>query len=175
MIKITSASASGSLNFSGSVSASVKSALSISHFEAAKLFSAIAEQTEREQMAFQYPQPKIGQLRSYSIAATILSVSAVESKINEMFLHVVDGTLPPMKSVLFEKMEILKEVWKDIEKITTLRKYQLFLLAADSHGFDISAEPYQSMSLLIRLRNALIHLSLNGAMRMPSTRNCRIN
>ena len=117
------------------VSARVKSALSITHFEAAKLFSDMATQIETAESRLPYPQPGLSNLRSFSIAAVIHSVAAAEAKINEMYLHVVDGTLPPMKKLSNEKLEILKEVWADIEKLQMLRKYQIFLSACESNLF----------------------------------------
>lgn len=49
------------------------------------------------------------------------------------------------------------------ERIETLKKYQEILRIADLAEFDADREPYQSVDLLRRLRNFLVHLKPNNS------------
>jgi hypothetical protein len=102
---------------------------------------------------------------------TILSsVAFLEAAVNEVYADAADDSNPSevIRSIgEGYAMEMPKEVrgllagWWNTERFRvgarTLEKYEAALKAAGGEAFDSGAQPYQDVSLLIRLRNALIH------------------
>jgi hypothetical protein len=95
--------------------------------------------------------------RAYVVGAIMTSVASVEALINEFYLDAVDNHLGAILDT--NQQSLLAELWKPLEqkRVRILEKYQIALAAIKSNKFDISRGPYQDVSLLIDLRNMLVH------------------
>lgn len=95
---------------------------------------------------------------SYVIGVIISCVNFLEANINEMFCDAVDGShndrLKPLTS---ESIKIMGNMWDYIERESILNKYEIALKLAGKESFNKGSEPYQSVNLLIKLRNELVH------------------
>jgi hypothetical protein len=91
----------------------------------------------------------------YALSAYILAVAAVEASINEMFLSefsdggVIDSTVVHELRELLERQELISK---------------LLILPQLAFGKRLSTgqQPIQDMSVLVRLRNELIHYKMSG-------------
>jgi len=93
-----------------------------------------------------------------SITSSILmSVAALESKINEVFLSAVDKNPNVFKDVEDWIVDSLKEIWPHLEKHSILTKYQIALIFSKKAEFKKGQNPFQDAAILVSLRNALVH------------------
>lgn len=95
--------------------------------------------------------------RAYVVGSIMTSVASIEARINEFYLDAADKLLG---SILDNSQQgLLAELWKPLDerKVNILQKYQIALTAIKCNKFDISKGPYQDISLLIDLRNMLVH------------------
>jgi hypothetical protein len=96
--------------------------------------------------------------RSCAVASILTSVAFLEASVNELFastkhenLREVGASLQPSdRSALTAATEMLSGN-------RLLDRFQLALLLLGRPPFDIGAEPYQDVALLVRLRNELVH------------------
>ena len=86
-----------------------------------------------------------------------MSVAALESKINELYLFAVDRDPNTFKEVEDWIIDTLQELWLTIEEKPILTKYQLALTVCKKEKFNKGLNPYQDAQRLISLRNALVH------------------
>ena len=95
--------------------------------------------------------------RAYVMGAVVLSVAAMESAVNEFFDIIADGKGVPF-AVGDSMKSSIQDAWNlcNPDKMSILDKYRLAFSELDS-TFDLGSEPCQSASLLIKLRNAIIH------------------
>ena len=126
-----------------------KSAFAVQHLMAAARFSRMCGKIELENIgnplgAF------FDEQTSYVSATVMLSVASMESNINEYFSD-VENNFPELseetRSVAFEL----------IEKKSILEKYQYALTFKNREKISTSDQPFQNVSALIKLRNALVH------------------
>jgi hypothetical protein len=105
------------------------------------------------------PEHLIDENRAYVIGSIFSSVSFLESLINEFFADAGDDESQNRLSGLdVESIKVLAETWKIIEfKQSIPEKYQLALLLNGKEIFDSGPSNMKDVSLLINLRNALIH------------------
>lgn len=100
-------------------------------------------------------------LRGYIIATVTESDAFVEALINELFSDVFDNHNDERLKVFdAASHQRMTQHWRDsgFGKTTSiLEKYEFALSLNAQAGFDKGAEPYQSMSLLISLRNWQVH------------------
>ena len=93
---------------------------------------------------------------SFVTNSIISSVCALESYINEWFAR-----FEHLKPDSSSDAKLIGELWElGIPRTASypiLKKYQIALMLSKQDLFDESAEPFQSASILIRLRNALVH------------------
>ena len=126
------------------------------HLKGAALFSRTAARIERE-----FKQPLTDEIRieyvSVVTASILMSVAALESKINELFLDAVDKNRLVFRGVEEWVTDTLQELWPVLEEKSTLLKYQLALTVCKKEKFDKGQNPYQDTDRLITLRNALVH------------------
>ncbi len=95
--------------------------------------------------------------RAYVVGSIMTSVASVEARINEFYLDATDNLLGSILDA--SQQGLLTELWKplDEKRVPVLQKYQIALTAIKSSKFDTSKGPYQDVSLLIDLRNMLVH------------------
>jgi len=95
--------------------------------------------------------------RAYVVGSIMTSVASIEAKINEFYLDATDNLLGSILNN--SKQALLSELWKplDEKRVSILQKYQIALTALECNKFDTSKGPYQDVSLLIDLRNMLVH------------------
>jgi hypothetical protein len=135
----------------------VKSGLSQFHLDSAKLFAVACAAIENAEKHMEWPQPRWDEARSNALAAVILAAASLESSINEFYKQALDRDKNALKSLTEHQMNLLSELWPDIERLSPLRKYQIALSAAGNDSLSQGEEPYQSADGLMRLRNALVH------------------
>lgn len=95
--------------------------------------------------------------RAYVVGSIMTSVASVEARINEFYLDATDNLLGSILDS--SQQDLLAQLWKplDEKRISLLQKYQIALAAIKRSKFDPSKGPYQDVSLLIDLRNMLVH------------------
>jgi len=139
-----------------SATLSLKTNYSGYHLNGAALFSRTAAKIERE-----YNPPLKDDLRteyfSAVTASVLMSVAALESKINELYLYAVDRNPHIFKGVEDWIIDTLQELWFSLEEKPILVKYQLALTICKKEKFDKGQNPFQDANRLITLRNALVH------------------
>lgn len=150
-------------NFKGIISAksSVGGSLEVAHYcsrehiQSAFLFSRLSAKIEKNHVGTPSEELKI-ENKAHVIAAIFTAVSFIESIINEFFWDLESPN--KVEALEEETKKIMANMWgKGIKKTSTLEKYQFALALARKSLFDRGIAPYQDVSLLIRLRNALIH------------------
>jgi len=100
--------------------------------------------------------------RAYVTNAILSSVSFLEAAINELFQDAADEHYSYISDLGKANMALLAGLWQSregqsIPRWSTLDKYQLVLLLTGKPLFEKGAPPYQEATLLVRLRNALVH------------------
>lgn len=98
--------------------------------------------------------------RAYVTGCVFATVSFLEAQINEIFTDAADeqrGFIHPLGDKIF----LLAEMWKlGVPKTASypiLKKYEIAVALAERDAIDRGALVYQNASLLIWLRNVLIH------------------
>ncbi len=78
------------------------------------------------------------------------AVAALESYANELFVD--------HKEIFPElRLEVMAKLWELYEQKPILEKFEFALLLKQKQAFDRGASPYQDVSVIIRLRNGLMH------------------
>lgn len=105
-----------------------------------------------------YSEELFTQHRAYVIGAIFGAVSFLEATVNELFKDTVENPHGPIKELKRDAIERMATMWKlQVERQSILNKFQIALLLAHKKVFDIGKEPYQSVNLLVELRNTLVH------------------
>ena len=97
---------------------------------------------------------------SFVTGAIISCVTFLEANINEFYGDAYDkqynDRLEPLSG---ESIKLIGEIWEKVEneRKRILYKYNLALELASKEKFNKGMEPYQSVCLLINLRNNLVH------------------
>ncbi|MCK4393406.1 hypothetical protein KAX17_10925 [Candidatus Bipolaricaulota bacterium] len=105
-----------------------------------------------EAYARSHPSGPANMSLSYTIGAVVLSCSAVEARINELFFEAKDD-VPRSEHGVFSGLARAGFALQ----YGVLERYQVALLSACSDPLDTGAQPYQDVHLLFRLRNCLVH------------------
>ena len=135
----------------------VKSGLFQFHLNSAARFASACVTIENEEKHLEWPQPKWEEARSNALAAVLLSAASLESSINEFYQQAVDKDRKAMKALSENQINLLAELWPEIEQFSPLRKHQTALVAMGYEPMNKGQEPYRSADGLMRLRNALVH------------------
>jgi hypothetical protein len=90
------------------------------------------------------------EILAYATATVFLSVAALESYANELFVD-MDQNFPGVGN------ELLETLWTAYEEKRVFEKFDLALLLRGAPRLVRGAEPFQSVHALVGLRNALIH------------------
>jgi hypothetical protein len=143
----------------GAVSISVRSYFSTYHLWSARNFATMVKEIEdnfsgRQQFDIRH--------RSYSISAILSAVAFIEAAINEVFQDAADNNSGCMRFPSTEVQKGLSIIWQHTEEknktpFSILDKYQLALSLSSNKEFETDNNPYQDISLVIKLRNMLVH------------------
>lgn len=135
----------------------VKENLAVQHFRSALRLATQCKDIEQAEQHLDWPQPGWEASKTFSVAAIMLAVSALEASVNELFLEAVDANRNSLESLSKDHLGILAVLWHEVEQNSTLSKYQVVLPACGREKMDQGLEPYQAASALTKLRNALVH------------------
>lgn len=107
------------------------------------------------------PNPRVQREHRSHITGAVLSAAAfLEAAINELWADAANTTRPPCNTWPEGTREPIALVWSTFgARLATLDKYQLLLSLLGQSVFDKGAQPYQDASLLLTLRNALVHFT----------------
>jgi hypothetical protein len=135
---------------------SLKTNYSGYHINGAALFARSAAQIESDLSSPLEDEARTKYFSSIT-ASVLMSVAALESKINEIYIFAVDRNPNVFQGVEVWIIDTLQELWSTIEEKPILTKYQLALTVCKKEKFNKGENPYQDAHRLITLRNALVH------------------
>jgi hypothetical protein len=135
----------------------VKEKFGNQHFKSALSLATRCSEIEDRDQDQKWPQPSWEECKTFSVAAILLAVSALEASINELFLEAIDANRNSLKSLSDDQLSVLAVLWHEVEQYSTLSKYQVVLAACGQEKMEHGSDPYQSAHALTRLRNALVH------------------
>jgi hypothetical protein len=149
----------GLYNSEGNLQILTRTYFSIQHIQAAALFCRQCKTIE-DSYNDKSSQDIYTELCAYATSTVFLCVSFLEAGINELFCDAADN--PKRLNLLGEKkINLLANMWKmDIPRTASYsitEKYQIALSLLEKPQFDIGKVPFQDISILLRLRNALTH------------------
>jgi hypothetical protein len=144
-----SASITEGISATDTMTAAVRSNLSVTHILSAAMFSraAGAIETANAEKAFGDFWEDI---QANAIATILTSVAALEGYANELFVDHAE-VFPELR------LDIMTKLWELYEQKPILEKYDFALLLRQGSAFDRGAPPHQDIAALIKLRNALVH------------------
>jgi len=144
----------GQLDLAGSLTIRMRSYYSRYHLWAAAHFARSCGRIERErETGFHMDH------RAYATATIIESVAFLEAAINELLADAADGHHTEGWTGVLEDSALMRmqRMWPQISRASMLDKYQITLTLADKDPLNTGSNPYQDASLLIKLRNRLVH------------------
>ena len=105
-----------------------------------------------------YRGPSQQQSSAFAVSVIFLSVAFLEAKINELLADVTEsGDNPIDRGRLGEVSRLLATGPVIDDKSYAPQKYQLTLDRCNRQQFDERADPYDSATLVIRVRNRFVH------------------
>jgi hypothetical protein len=137
---------------------------SVQHIQFAALFSRLSANIEKN-FGGKVSSELSDEYWAYVTGAIFFAVSFLEATINELFADTADDTMVKIDSNLWQlepkAISMMANFWKIAIKgkprFSILEKYQVALILTDKPKFDTDINPYQDVSHLVNLRNALIH------------------
>lgn len=96
-------------------------------------------------------------LRSLAIGAVLAAAAALEAKVNDLFITCRDEAPSSQPGRDERTQRAVAAVWDEAERLSILRKLQLFLALANLSPLDEGSRTFQAASDLIALRNRLTH------------------
>ena len=119
------------------------------HMKSAYIFAQQAQLVE-ERNAGQEFGPFFEKIRTFVSSTIIMSVCALEANINEHFRQ--------KKGILRDFSEDQRiTIFRKIEKLPVLDKYQLGLLLNKRDEINFNTEPFESLQYLVLFRNMMVH------------------
>jgi hypothetical protein len=96
---------------------------------------------------------------SYVLGAVFSAVAFLEAVVNELFIDAVEEyAVGPASQLSTDARQQLAAGWTHaVESMPILTKFQAALILAGKDSFDPGTQPYQSVYVLIQLRNKLTH------------------
>ena len=133
---------------------------STQHYYSADLFANIA--AELEAQANSNERGLYARHQAYTSGAVLASVAFMEGYINELFTHCADGLGgSSLQGLSTDERSLLGRMWNRgvprTARFSVLDKYDITLDLLAKPPFDRGAEPYQGVTALLALRNALMH------------------
>ena len=149
-------------NFNTKESISIRSRtyFSIQHVQSAALFARHAYGVETNYTGV-FSDELFFQHRAYVTGSILFSVFFLEAAINELFADTLEPYSEIVKKINPATTQLMAAMWKlEVPRTANfkiLQKYQIALSLAQKSVFDAGVPPYQDISLLIKLRNDLVH------------------
>ncbi len=95
------------------------------------------------------------------IGGLISSASFLECYINEVFTSIAEEDYTYCSRIPVDKLKLVEKMWKRkiprTARYSVLEKYDIFLDLIGAPGFNPKANPYLDASILIEIRNELVH------------------
>ena len=95
--------------------------------------------------------------RACAVSAVMSSVAFLEALVNEIFQDAAENASGRVERLTQQCRVLMKEYWVSADRTSLLNKYQMGLLFARGEKMDRGCAPTQDATLLIALRNALVH------------------
>jgi hypothetical protein len=137
--------------------------LASEHLWNAQHLARLCQEREDELVAQNADHPDMEQ-RSLCVSSVLASVAFLEALVNEVWQDAADTAADADNRRLagLSRLEVtrLRELWQSegVERnLSILDKYRVALVAADKPALDKGREPYGSVKVAVRLRNALVH------------------
>lgn len=133
------------------------------HLWNARHLARLCQEREDELVAQNADHPDMEQ-RSLCVSSVLASVAFLEALVNEVWQDAADTRADGDNQRLagLSRLEVarLRELWQSdgVERnLKILDKYSVALVAADKPALDKGREPFGSVRVAVRLRNALVH------------------
>lgn len=115
-------------------------------------------QTRKFEEANSYPNEDFN---ADAIGGIISACSFLECYINEIYVAVQDEDFYSLGTIPKEKIELIQKLWDRkiprTARFGILEKYEIFLDLVGAEQFDKGRFPYQDASILVDIRNELVH------------------
>lgn len=85
-----------------------------------------------------------------AIVSIVFAVAYLEGFLNDLIEYPFESKPNSFKN--------LRQIWPDLERLSLSSKFQLMRMALCGEPFDKGNQPFQDFSILIKLRNEIIHL-----------------
>ncbi|MEX2603606.1 MAG: hypothetical protein WD361_05360 [Gracilimonas sp.] len=130
--------------------------LSMSHIKSAFLFANYAKDLEESGKSENFHRH-----RSFVISCVIMSTSYLEAFINEFYMDISESKQTHFQGLSDNKIELIAKMWNHgiprTASYSILKKYEIALDILNAKSFNRGSSPYQDVSAMIMLRNALVH------------------
>jgi hypothetical protein len=138
-----------------SVTVRLRADQSVAHLRGAALFAGECRPLEEE---YTWPAASEVLLRhgAFASAAVMLAVAAVEAFANELYADALVGFSSSVPDIRRYSQSI-PVVWDTVERAPLVRKLDWMLQMVRVDPLPSAVDPAQSVTLLIRLRNCLVH------------------
>ena len=138
----------------------IRTYFSIQHLQSAWIFSRRAKQLEHSYKESEFKNIYLDH-RSSVLGALILTVSFLESNINEFYADISDNMFHSYEGLDPKKAILIKKQWEKGNPRTArspiLKKYEVALGMLSDSTFEKDKAPFQNVNALIKLRNSLVH------------------
>ena len=138
----------------------VRSYFSIQHILSASYFLKQLFEFERN-LTQENTDEELINHRSLVVSIIMSCASFLEATINELFMDSVENPNGIVKDLNKSTIKMFSKMWKKgiprTASYSIIEKYQIALALSNKKEFDLGAMMAQDVSLLIKLRNALVH------------------
>ena len=145
------------MNFTVTVNADTRYTFTGQFLEASAIFTRRARGIESQH---DYSRPIPDELRcehrAYVSTTVMQCAAAMETEAHEICVH---GPGSYLGSDRMDKSahEVLSPIAEQVDKLSTLERFDLIMQTLGKSPFEKGKNPYQSAQLLVRLRNKLVH------------------
>jgi hypothetical protein len=139
---------------SDGIQVKVKSNFAIHHFFTSVYFLRQVKKIEESNTILD-PSQDI-QYRSYVCGSILSTLAGFESAINELYTDAADQNPHNLKGLKQQTVERLARLWKTVERLPTLEKYEIVLIEAEKTTFQ-GTHLRSNAEYAQDLRNALMH------------------
>jgi len=145
----------GVLHLAGTMSADVRSSLTAQFLMAAAMQARAAAGVESHAASQVTDDEKIAH-RGYVVGAIMQATAALECEIWEVMVY-GPGHHLGSNGIDFAARDVLAPIAEAIDGESVLERYRLVLHLLKKEGLDAGLQPWQDASLVVRLRNELVH------------------
>jgi hypothetical protein len=146
-----------SLNLTVTVNADTRYTFTGQFLEASAAFTRRAREIERQ---YDYSRPIPDEVRCEHrafVSTTVMQcAAAMETEAHEICVHGPGSYLGSDRMDLAAQ-KILHPIAEEVDKLSTLERFDLIMKVLGKDAFDRGKNPFQSAQLMVRLRNKLVH------------------